>query len=194
VLADVCDKGVGAALFMALIRSLLRSQAQLHAGGSAAKAARSIVALTNDYIARTHGRSNMFATVFFGLLDPENGDLAWVNGGHEPPMLRRRSGEVERLLPSGPAVGALPDMAWEPREVRLDPGDLLLAFTDGVTEERAPAGAFYGEARLLGLVREGGSPEALLSRIEADVAAHRATGEPTDDLTMLAVQRVPAGG
>src|SRR5262249_22798559 len=106
--ADVCDKGVGAALFMALFRSLVRAHAELPGSGTpAGPASRSIVALTNDYIARTHGRSNMFATMLFAILDPRTGDLAWVNGGHEPPIVRRRGGAVERLMPTGPAVGAL---------------------------------------------------------------------------------------
>jgi phosphoserine phosphatase RsbU/P len=191
VLADVCDKGVGAALFMALVRSLLRSQAELLAGGAPAlSAARSIVALTNDYIARTHGRSNMFATVFLGLLDPATGELAWVNGGHEPPVLRRASGALERLPPTGPAVGALPDMAFEARSARLEPGDLLLAFTDGVTEARSPSGPLYGEERLLRLLAPPPETAAeLLSTIVAAVREHEAGAEPGDDLTMLAVRR-----
>jgi serine phosphatase RsbU (regulator of sigma subunit) len=191
VVADVCDKGVGAALYMALFRSLLRSHAELHGSiAMALPAARSVVALTNDYIARTHGRSNMFATVFFGLLDPSTGDLAWVNGGHEPPVLRRASGEIERLAPTGPAVGMLPEAAFVSRRSRLDPGDLLLAFTDGVTEERDASGAFFGEDRLARLV-EAGAPSAadVLARIESDLRAFRGDTDPSDDVTVLAVRR-----
>ena len=191
VVADVCDKGVGAALYMALFRSLLRSHAELHGSTAmAVPAARSVVALTNDYIARTHGRSNMFATVFFGLLDPASGDLAWVNGGHEPPVLRRGSGAIERLAPTGPAVGMLPEAAFEARHVRLEPGDLLLAFTDGVTEERDASGAFFGEERLGALLREPlESAATLLARLEADVRAFRGDTDPSDDVTVLAVRR-----
>src|SRR6185295_3398345 len=86
VVADVCDKGVGAALFMALFRSLVRATATGMAWeADAAAGLLRVVRLTNDYIARTHGRSNMFATLFFGVLDPATGDLAYVNGGHEAP-------------------------------------------------------------------------------------------------------------
>ena len=153
VVGDVCDKGVGAALFMGLFRSLLRSHAELHGAGTpAGPAARSIVALTNDYIARTHGRSNMFATLFFGLLDPATGALACVNAGLEPQVVRRRDGAIERLLPTGPAVGALPDMEFTANTLELGPGDLLLAFTDGASEARSPAGKFYGEDSLIGLL------------------------------------------
>jgi sigma-B regulation protein RsbU (phosphoserine phosphatase) len=191
VVADVCDKGVGAALYMALFRSLLRSHAELHGSTAmAVPAARSVVALTNDYIARTHGRSNMFATVFFGLLDPTTGDLAWVNGGHEPPVLRRASGEIERLLPTGPAVGMLPEAAFAARRSRLEPGDLLFAFTDGVTEERDASGAFFGEDRLARLVGAPAPSAAdVLERIEKDLRDFRGDTDPSDDVTVLAVRR-----
>jgi len=191
VVGDVCDKGVGAALFMALFRSLLRSHAELHGSGTpAAPAARSIVALTNDYIARTHGRSNMFATIFFGILDPASGALAWVNGGHEPPVLRRAAGAIERLSPTGPAVGALPGMEYSARTIEIGSGDLLLAFTDGASEARSPTGAFYGEDSVIDLVAAAPSDaEALLGRVVAAVRAHEAGTEPGDDLTLLAVRR-----
>jgi len=190
-IGDVCDKGVGAALFMALFRSLLRSHAELHGAGTPAEpAARSIVALTNDFIARTHGRSNMFATIFFGLLEPATGSLAWVNGGQEPPALRRRDGSVERLAPTGPAVGAMPGMEFSAKTAVLAPGDLLLAFTDGVSEARSPAGKFYGEDTLLGLLEAAPADVgALLERIVAGVRAHEAGIEPGDDLTLIAVRR-----
>ena len=191
VIADVCDKGVGAALYMALFRSLIRSHAELHcAAATAIPAARSVVALTNDYIARTHGRSNMFATVFFALLDPATGEFAWVNGGHEPPIVRRRTGALERLAPSGPAVGLFPEASFLARGGALEPGDTLLAFTDGVTEERDASGALYGEARLAALVEASdASPAALLEEIERDVRAHRGETDPSDDVTLLALRR-----
>jgi sigma-B regulation protein RsbU (phosphoserine phosphatase) len=190
-IADVCDKGVGAALFMALFRSLIRSHAELHGAGTpASPAVRSIVALTNDYIARTHGRSNMFATIFFGILDPASGSLAFVNAGQEPPVLLRASGSQERLAPSGPAVGMFPDASFEARTVELAPGDLLLAFTDGVTEERSPSGVLFGEERLCSLVALSRSSAGdLLSRIDVELREHRGDSEPSDDVTMIAAKR-----
>ena len=152
VIADVCDKGVGAALFMALFRSLLRATATGAAWGpEAATELLRTVRLTNDYIARTHGRSNMFATLFFGVLDPATGSLLYVNGGHEAPILFGPAGVKTRLSPTGPAVGMLPDMPFEVRETRLEAGEGLLAFTDGVTDARGASG-FYGEGRLLALL------------------------------------------
>ena len=190
VIADVCDKGVGAALFMALFRSLLRATATGAAWGpEAAPELLRTVRLTNDYIARTHGRSNMFATLFFGVLDPATGSLLYVNGGHEAPVLFGPAGAKARLPPTGPAVGMMPDMPFEIGETRLEAGEGLLAFTDGVTDARGASG-FFGEGRLLALLDQPvASAAALLDAIEAAVLAHAAGSEQTDDITLLAVRR-----
>jgi serine phosphatase RsbU (regulator of sigma subunit) len=193
VVADVCDKGVGAALFMALFRSLLRAFAEREfaaAASSDADRLLSTVVGTNDYIARTHGNSNMFATVFFGVLDPAGGSLSWINAGHEAPIIVGPSGVVGRLPPSGPALGMMPGMTFEVRESRIEPGQTLLAFTDGVTDARDVSGALYSEKRLLELVGENGpTAAALLERIEQAVSAYSAGAERSDDITMLAVRR-----
>ena len=197
VVADVCDKGVGAALFMALFRTLLRATATGDsdppgsAAGDADPAAELLraVRLTNDYIARTHGRSNMFATLFFAVLEPATGSLLYVNGGHEAPVVFGPGGVKARLAPTGPAVGMLPDMAFSVGSARLEPGDGLLAFTDGVTDARGASG-LYGEERLLALLRETAAPaSALLDAIESAVLAHAAGREQADDITLLAVRR-----
>jgi serine phosphatase RsbU (regulator of sigma subunit) len=199
VVADVCDKGVGAALFMALFRTLLRAAAGLNlARSSSATSAEDAagahvhdaIQLTNDYIARIHGRSNMFATVFFGALDCASGSLVYVNAGQELPIVKRASGRIERLEASGPAVGLMPELSFELRRVVLAPGDLLLAFTDGVTEARAPSGALSTEAPLLEIAgRPHGGPAELLRRLEQFVVEHTGGADPTDDVTMLAVER-----
>jgi len=196
VVADVCDKGVGAALFMALFRTLLRATATGDSdppgsAGDADPAAELLraVRLTNDYIARTHGRSNMFATLFFAVLEPATGSLLYVNGGHEAPVVFGPGGVKARLAPTGPAVGMLPDMAFAVGSARLEPGDGLLAFTDGVTDARGVSG-LYGEERLLALLRETAAPaSALLDAIESAVLAHAAGCEQADDITLLAVRR-----
>jgi sigma-B regulation protein RsbU (phosphoserine phosphatase) len=196
VIADVCDKGVGAALFMALFRSLIRAFAERSfaetAGPDAAPILSTIVA-TNDYIARTHGNANMFATLFFGVLDPASGSLSWVNAGHESPVLFGTSGGtgvVARLMPTGPALGMMPGMKFETRQSRIEPGQILLAFTDGVTEAKDVSGRLYSEERLLDLIAERApTAGALLDRIDAAVAAHSAGAERSDDITILAVRR-----
>jgi serine phosphatase RsbU (regulator of sigma subunit) len=199
VVADVCDKGVGAALFMALFRSLIRASADLaeHALPGvedpverAAVRVRNAVVFTNDYIARTHSSANMFATLFFGILDPATGALTYVNAGHEPPVVRSRGGELRRLAPTGPAVGLMPDRTFEVGRTELAPGDLFLGFTDGVTEARNPSGQVLGEEPLLKLVAESrGAAAELLASIDRALAAHGAGAESFDDVTMLAVLR-----
>ena len=95
-----------------------------------------------------------------------------------------------RLPPTGPALGMMPDMRFETRETRLAPGETLFAFTDGVTEAKDGSGRFYSEERLLALIAERApSAPALLDRVEADVSAHSAGAERSDDITMLAVRR-----
>ncbi|MEO8189969.1 MAG: SpoIIE family protein phosphatase [Acidobacteriota bacterium] len=199
VIADVCDKGVGAALFMALFRTLIRASSEFSEPSfarltdpaeRAAARVTNAVARTNDYIARTHGESNMFATLFFGVLDPATGLLTYINGGHEPPILMTAAGDVTRLPPSGPALGLLPDQGFEVRCVQMRAGDLLLGFTDGVTESRSPSREVFGEDRLFALLSSGDSSAgSLLARIEAAVSEHAAGEESFDDVTMIAVRR-----
>jgi serine phosphatase RsbU (regulator of sigma subunit) len=184
---------------MALFRSLIRAAAEESGPDRLRRETRPdfdpsarllhAVVLTNDYIARTHSRANMFATLFFGILDPATGALAYINGGHEAPVLRTASGAVRRLPPSGPAVGMLPGVAFEVRHEHMDPGDVLLLFTDGITEARDPEGSQYTEERLIALLDLPVSAPALLDVIEKSVLAHNGGGEPSDDMTMMAVRR-----
>jgi phosphoserine phosphatase RsbU/P len=194
VVADVCDKGVGAALFMALCRSLLRAvseQAWAAADGRAdGEVLHEVVAFVNDYVARTHGAANMFATVFFGVLDPATGALVYVNGGHDAPAIAAAGAVRARLEPTGPAVGMFPELPFGIGEARLDPGEALLLFTDGASDARDAAGAVFGEERLLALACAGDpSPGAMLERIDAALAEHAAGADPFDDVTLLAVRR-----
>src|SRR5690606_8385234 len=149
--ADVCDKGVGAALFMALFRSLLRAQAEriLEGEGDPAASACDLVAIVNDYIARVHDRDNMFATIFLGVLDTLTGELVYVNAGHEAPVVRGPDGACTRLPPTGPAVGMMPGAAFASVRIDLGRGATLAAYTDGVTDAVAADGATYSEQRLL---------------------------------------------
>ena len=221
VIADVCDKGVGAALFMALSRSLVRAFAEQHrplgwldfAGDdrstttsdkaklvkrrrvllSAGTSALLAVQLTSKYITDNHIEMNMFATLFFGVLDPSTGVLSYVNAGHDPPIIVGPDGVVKtRLMPTGPAVGMLPDADFDIDQITLGPGDLLLTFTDGVPDARNAAGERFTVERLLVLL-EGpfSSVAALLDRIETNVYAHIADANQYDDITMLAVRRAP---
>lgn len=220
VIADVTDKGVGAALFMALFRSLLRAFAQQNYSSSAldvlvgdrpstmsdtgvvdrraamtagSAALQNAILLTNNYIATNHGDSNMFATVFFGILNPVGGALTYINAGHNPPMLVSPEGEIKAMLePTGPAVGLLPDMEFKMEQMVFEVGDLLVSFTDGLPEAKNPNGEFYTEERLISFMKEaGGSAAEIVKRIEDDVRGHIADADQFDDLTMLVVRRVP---
>ena len=210
VIADVCDKGVGSALFMALSRSLIRvfsGESSLHdlptsainEKMQAATDAHQInalkaVALTNDYIAQEHGEEGMFATVFFGVLDPKTGLLAYINAGHVPPFIVGSAGVKQRLKPTGPAVGMMPHMKFSIQEVQLEPGDILLGYTDGVTEAQDPSGEFYTINRLLSLLDQPASTASdLLERIKEKLFIHMDKAEQFDDITMIAVHREERG-
>lgn len=187
--ADVCDKGVGAALYMALFRTLLRAMATHGAPDEepSATLART-VGFVNDYIAGVHGRDNMFATLFFALLQPRDGHMHYVNAGHEAPILTGSAGAA-RLEPTGPAVGLLEGGRWEVRMAQLDPGGCLLVYSDGVTEALGPSGAF-GEASLLACVAEPvDTAETLVRRLRDRVQQHVGAHEPHDDFTLLCVSR-----
>ena len=217
VIADVCDKGVGAALFMALFRSLIRifsgqtsmdglpltcSDALLDQKDELASdpsvdpnhvAALKAIYLTNDYIALNHGDLAMFATLFFGILDPDSGKLSYVNGGHEPIFVVGPGGGVkERLAAAGPAVGIEPKINFKIQQSRLQPGDILLGYTDGVVEANAPDGEFFTMERLVAILDAPASSAAdLLDRIADSVEKHTGEADQFDDVTLLAILKIP---
>ncbi len=137
----------------------------------------------------------MFVTLFFGLLDPSSGLLRYVNAGHNPPLLVDKNGAVKaRLTATGPALGILAGSAFEVGEQIIGPGEMLLAFTDGVTEARDPQGGFFTDERLVSLVTQTPpvSASGLLDRIDAALKQYIAGRGFSDDVTMLAVRRAPA--
>jgi sigma-B regulation protein RsbU (phosphoserine phosphatase) len=211
MIADVCDKGVGAALFMSLTRSLLRAfvmqtrnvnwadvlfdepaasreDARLAITANALETA---VVSTNNYITEHHLDLNMFATLFFGMLEPNEGILAYINGGHCPPIILSPDGEIKsRLEPQGPAVGMFPGAKFGIEQTQLDHGDMLIAFTDGVTDVRNPAVKLFTEAGLLSLLTPPlGSAEAMVQRITSAVSNHMDDAVQFDDITLLVVRR-----
>ncbi|HUF39189.1 MAG TPA: SpoIIE family protein phosphatase [Anaerolineales bacterium] len=196
IVADVCDKGVGAALFMVLLRSLLRA---FSAGRVDPENVRTllleIVLNTNNFIAEYHGRSNMFATLFFGVLDPDQAILHYVNGGHEPPVVTDATGAIRRrLMPTGPAVGLFPDLDFGVEAVEFEPGDLLVGFTDGVTDAKNPAGEMFSEERLLDrLAAPSTSVFSVLFDLAAELKRHIGDRSQFDDITLVALRRKPEG-
>jgi serine phosphatase RsbU (regulator of sigma subunit) len=194
VLADVCGKGVGAALFMALFRSLIRALAepQFAAAATGGEGLLATMRATNDYIARTHGRANMFATAFAAVLDPATGTLDYVNAGHEPAVVVDAGGRVRaRLAPTGPALGLMPGLDFAVDTERLAAGDTLFAYTDGVVDARDPHDAPFGEDRMLALLQAADIPtSALLARVDSALSAHIGAAEQFDDVAMLATRRL----
>jgi len=197
VIGDVCDKGVGAALFMTLFRSLIRSTSTHRdfAGtdGSSTDAPGTLrysIALTNQYIATTHRHSNMFASVFFGLLIPETGQLCYINAGHEAPFLVS-AGEVRRKLePTGPVIGLFADAEHDVEVVEILPGETLVAYTDGVTDAKNQGGEHFSDERLLSTIRN--APPGAGATLHAIVSAVEGfSGDASlyDDLTVIAVHR-----
>jgi phosphoserine phosphatase RsbU/P len=209
VVGDVCDKGVGAALFMALFRSLIRASADPVGGGAIqmiggrrtlvrqsleaatpADLLTRVAGFTNDYIARLHGRTNMFATVFLAALTPSTGQFDYVNAGHEPAILLAPDGTTWELGPTGPALGLLPDRAFGAGEGTLESGDCLFAFTDGLVEARSPAGEAFGSERLLDALRANSTvPSRLVRGVLDALQAFTGPAEPHDDVTLLAATR-----
>jgi serine phosphatase RsbU (regulator of sigma subunit) len=134
----------------------------------------------------------MFASLFLGLLDPATGSLIYANGGHEAPVILGPDGVKAYLEPTGPVVGIFPRIDFKIYQAQLEPGDILLAFTDGVTDALNPAGDMFTRERLaLMLEQPFLSASTLLDQIENDLQAHVAGANQFDDITMLAVRRTP---
>jgi serine phosphatase RsbU (regulator of sigma subunit) len=205
VIADVCDKGLGSAFYMALFRSLIRIYAEQERASWPENDPRQthltddpnfcvrVVQRTNDYVARNHGQEGMFATVFFGLLDPASGRLHYVNAGHEPLYVVGRDGLRTPLNPTGPAVGLMPGMSFRAAREVLAPGEALMGFTDGVVEARSPQDEPYSRNRLQTLLAEpSNSAGALLEKVKESLYRFIDGAPPEDDVTMIAIQRSPA--
>jgi serine phosphatase RsbU (regulator of sigma subunit) len=205
VIADVSGKGVGAALFMTLFRTLVRAMSNIdmytrHAykgadsietdRGSIAERLQKTIVLVNDYIASTHQRSHMFVTIFFGILDPATGALSYVNGGHPAPAILGADGASRFLEPTGPVVGLFLGKPFKVEHARLGPGDTLFAYTDGVTDAQNLNKEFFSEERLLDELTESApSADQLVGRLEATLQAYMDGISQFDDVTMLAVRR-----
>lgn len=198
ITADVCDKGLGAALFMTLFRSLLRAASNMDVymrsslGGprSAAERLKNAVLLTNNYIAQTHGHTGMFATVFFGILDPHTSILTYVNCGHLSPLLIAPHGVKQVLRHTGPALGALLEAQYDILEVHIDHSDLLFIFTDGLSEAEDPGGQVFDMPSIYPLLASSDSLPQILSRIHTQLEMHVQGADQFDDVTMLALRRL----
>ncbi|NTV98115.1 MAG: SpoIIE family protein phosphatase [Chlorobiaceae bacterium] len=182
LVADVAGKGVPAALYMALAKTLLKSEGRKHGDPG------QILFSVNDILAEDN-QSSMFATVFFSVLDITSGTLRFANAGHNRPVLVRS--EEIAFLDSihGIVLGALGNCCFETVTITLAPGDMIFLYTDGVTEAMNRAGEFFGDARLLGTIGNGPKTgaEVIIQQVGEELGRFSAGTEQADDITMLAV-------
>jgi serine phosphatase RsbU (regulator of sigma subunit) len=135
----------------------------------------------------------MFATLFFGILDLDSGSLSYISGGHEPLFIVGPGGGVkEHLSFTGPAVGLEPEIDFKIQQTHLEPGDILLGYTDGVPEASAANGTFFTMARMVSILEEPASTATdLLNRIAKSLQDYIGETDQFDDITLLAIRRIP---
>ncbi len=181
LIADVADKGVHAALFMAVSRTLFVQEMERHETPSA------VVAAVHRGILRAS--EDTFVTAFYGVLDKENGRLRYVRAGHERPLLYR-DGVVMELTGNGRFLGMMPGLQLDEHEIDLQTGDRLFLFSDGVSDAVNNAGEVYGNGRLRQTIAENGrlSADALLDSIRIDIENWMQETAPADDITMLTIE------
>jgi adenylate cyclase len=191
-IADVSGKGIDAAVFMAMTKIVL--------GGTSlqyGEAVDRVLSDANNKIAvtaeqtRAEGGRAMFVTVFAAVLDLESGIIAFASAGHDSPYLLRAGAAPQRLeTAGGPPLGTIEDFPYPVDSRRLEPGDVLLLYTDGVTEAKNAAGGFYGTARLDPLVAANVEPSAraAVEMVREDVRRFVGEAEQADDITLLGVR------
>ena len=185
VVADVAGKSIPAAMLMATFQASLRT---LSTSGVALA---ELVAGVNRYACSNSMGGVRFTTAFLAELDPATGDIVYVNAGHNVPILRKSSGAMERLEAGGIPVGIFAESHYELRTTRLDRGDWLVIFTDGVVEAVNQKDEEYGEPALIRMVdRESGSvPAELLRSLLTDLDRHVGNTPQHDDITCLLLKR-----
>jgi serine phosphatase RsbU (regulator of sigma subunit) len=183
-IADVTGKGVPAALLSSMLQASLRTQA-----GTEPSPARIVANMNRLAYRSTH--TEQFATFFMARIDEGDLSLAYTNAGHNPPVVLRRGGGLQLLETGGVIVGILEEFPYVEETIRLHPGDLFFAYTDGVTEAMGPDGEFYGEERLHPLLESlpgHVSAKEAVERVLADLERYLAGRECGDDVTLVAIR------
>jgi serine phosphatase RsbU (regulator of sigma subunit) len=185
VVADVSGKGVPAAFFMAVSRTLLRAVAQFSQGPA------DCLRRLNDLLAADN-EEMMFVTLFYAVIDTRSGQVVYGNAGHNPPYVVRADGRIEPVPGTGNmALAVMEDLSFDERLLHLHPGDALFMYTDGVTEASDPAQALFGEQRLEAFLsgRHETPVQDLNRELVAAIKVFEAGGAQADDITCLMVRR-----
>lgn len=185
-IADVSGKGIPAALIMAGFRMCLL--AEIRNEFSIRAVMRKVNVLLHESTER-----NKFVTAFYGVLDQRSRFFTFSNAGHNPPILVRQDGPIEYLEDGGLALGVLPDSHYEDRPVMLRPGDVLVLYTDGVSEAESADGEQFGHTRLERCIERhhGKSATEIVARIEEEVVEWTGTRGLNDDLTLVVLKAAP---
>jgi sigma-B regulation protein RsbU (phosphoserine phosphatase) len=189
LIADVTGHSVGSALMMATARNVLRRE--VDSGRPPGEVLRAV----NDSMLADLTNAALFITMFCARFDPGTGELSFASGGHNPPLLRRStSGAVITLDPDGMPAGLLGGVEYVQESTSLQPGDVLLMYTDGAVEARSPDGEQFGLERLRQIMASsaGQEPEELVSTVFGQVQSHTGGNASQDDLTLLACVRTAA--
>jgi serine phosphatase RsbU (regulator of sigma subunit) len=187
IIADVTDKGMGAALFMALCRTLLRTYALEYPDDPAR-----VMAAVNTRILMD-AETGLFVTVFYGVLNTITGELIYVNAGHNPPFWLRSGlttpgGALKR---TGMAIGVMEDEVWDNRRHQIEPDDILVLYTDGIPDAQNPVGAFYGEERFTKIAMDNSDRSAyeIKDAVMGDLEKFVSHAPQADDITLLVLKR-----
>lgn len=192
IIADVSGKDVGAALFMVLIRTLIRSLSEvIHYENSTPL---DTIQLTNNYLINHHYGNNgryMYATLFMAILDQNSNKITYINAGHNPPAIINAQGGVQKWIETtGPAVGIIPEGQFVHGKLQLEPGEMLFTYTDGVTEARDTKGTLFSKKKLASLFEMPfSSASEAVKIVESAVNNHCEGLAPHDDITMLVLRR-----
>jgi sigma-B regulation protein RsbU (phosphoserine phosphatase) len=185
VIADVSGKGMAAALVMAVTRTIIRNLAQ------SGKSPAAILTETNELLRESHSGA-AFVTIFLGIYNTNNGRIQYANGGHSSCLMIDKQGKVTPMgAATGTIVGMLENQEYSNAEMRLNPGESLVLYTDGLSEARSPSGEFYGEGRIRSFLegRNGQTTERLCNDLEKETCGFQEMNL-ADDLTILAIRRI----
>lgn len=198
VVGDVCGKGVGAALYMTLFRSLIRAISKSDyfynkglQGLNNAERLQHVISFTNNYVAETHGHTSIFSTVVICIINLKDNKLTYINCGNEPALLVGNNGVTTELWPTGPIVGIIPNAEFIATEIAMKENDLLLVYTDGITDALNINQASFGKERLVELLKgDHTTCDGLLNNIEHQLYQFIGEAVQFDDITALALKRL----